>query len=409
MKSLSKLFRYGPGPSSSHTIAPSNAARSFKTLIAGREVDKIVVTLYASLAATGAGHNTDKIIIKVLEPYPCEVIFDKKTIVKHPLTFSFEAFYQGKSIKKATYASLGGGEVTSEDDPSVRESDIYPFKTFKEIVSFMRKNKVSSFKEFCLEFEDNSIDEYLSSALQKMFESVERGLQSDDYIPANNNPKLRWKRSAKTILQSGLSHKNVEFERQIKLTSYAYAVAEGSASGEEIVTAPTCGSSGVLPSILYYLYHDEKVPFEKLKDSLYLAGIIGNIVKQNASIAGAIGGCQAEIGTASCMAAAALSEIEGLSIYQIEYAAEVAMEHFLGLSCDPVDGYVIIPCIERNAIGSLRAFSAFLFAKIIAPIRRNQVSFDDVVDAMKLTGDSLASAYKETSEGGLAKILSKKN
>jgi L-serine dehydratase len=196
--------------------------------------------------------------------------------------------------------------------------------------------------------------------------------------------------------------------REILITSYAYAVAESSASGEEVVTAPTCGSSGVLPAILYYCYHDQHVPFETVKDALYSAGIFGNLVKQNASIAGAIGGCQAEIGTASSMAAAALCAMEGLSLYQIEYAAECAMEHFLGLSCDPVDGYVIIPCIERNGMGALRAYDAYLYAKYIAPLRKNQVSFDDVVEAMKLTGDSLASAYKETAEGGLAEILKKK-
>ncbi len=164
-------------------------------------------------------------------------------------------------------------------------------------------------------------------------------------------------------------------------------------------------SSGVLPAVLYYLYHDQGLPFEKVKDALYGAGMFGNLVKQNASIAGAIGGCQAEIGTASSMAAAAFCELKGLNFSEQEYAAECAMEHFLGLSCDPVDGYVIIPCIERNGMGALRAYDAYLYARFISPIRMNVVSFDDVVGAMKLTGDALTSAYKETAEGGLAKIL----
>jgi L-serine dehydratase len=336
------------------------------------------------------------------------VVFDAKTRVVHPLSLCFEGFQGPEMVLARHYASLGGGEVTSTDDESVCEKDIYPYRNLEEIKAFMAEHKIATMKEFCLRYEEPSIDGYLSDALKRMFACIEKGLRESDYIPANDNPRLHWKRCAKGIYESALKITDEGARREMLLSAYAYAVSESSASGEEVVTAPTCGSSGVLPATLYYAYHDLHLPFDKVKDSLYTAGIFGNLVKQNASIAGAIGGCQAEIGTASSMAAAALCELNGLSMYQIEYAAECAMEHFLGLSCDPVDGYVIIPCIERNGMGVLRAYDAFIYAKYISPLRKNQVSFDDVVEAMKLTGDSLTAAYKETAEGGLAEILKKK-
>jgi L-serine dehydratase len=408
MKSLEKLFRYGPGPSSSHTIAPAIAARSFKHLLDPLSVDSVTVTLYGSLALTGIGHGTDHSVQSSLLPYASTVIFDTQTRVHHPLSLSFEAFKDGKSVLCKHYASLGGGEITSEDDLSVIEKDIYPFRNLEEIKEKMAAECIPDLKTFCLLYESPSIDAYLSDALKRMFACIEKGLTQSDYIPANDNPRLHWKRCAKGIYETALKIPDGDAKREMLLSAYAYAVSESSASGEEVVTAPTCGSSGVLPATLYYAYHDLHLPFARVKDSLYTAGVFGNLVKQNASIAGAIGGCQAEIGTASSMAAAALCELEGLSLYQIEYAAECAMEHFLGLSCDPVDGYVIIPCIERNGMGVLRAYDAFIYAKYISPLRKNQVSFDDVVEAMKLTGDSLTAAYKETAEGGLAEILKKK-
>jgi L-serine dehydratase len=408
MKSLSKLFRYGPGPSSSHTIAPSIAARSFKRLLSDISFDRIQVILYGSLALTGHGHKTDNAITSALAPYPCQVVFDTKTRVIHPLSLCFEAF-QGPSLVLARhYASLGGGEVTSTDDESVCEKDIYPYRNLEDVKAFMQEKGLSNLKDFCLLYEEPGIDEYLLDALKRMFAAVERGLSCEDYLPANANPRLHWKRCAKGIYHSAEAIADPEAKREMLISAFAYAAAENSASGEEVVTAPTCGSSGVLPAILYYEYRVKEVPIEKIRDALYTAGLFGNIVKQNASIAGAIGGCQAEIGTACSMAAAALCAIEGLTLYQTEYAAECAMEHFLGLSCDPVDGYVIIPCIERNGMGALRAYDSYLYARYIAPLRKNQVSFDDVVAAMKLTGDSLTSAYKETAEGGLAEILKEK-
>lgn len=405
MKSLSKLFRIGLGPSSSHTIAPSIAASCFKRFLDENEPVEVEVTFYGSLAATGIGHHSDKAVKEALLPFSSHILFDPHTEVAHPLTMGFSATKKdGTNISK-TYVSLGGGEVFSPDDPDANELDVYPFQSLKDVRMYMKNEGIKTWKEFCLRFEKPEIDDYLEDALKHMFSSIEKGLAARSDIPANGNPRLHWKRSSGLIYERAKNIEDKDAQREILLTAYAYAVAESSASGEAIVTAPTCGSSGVLPAVLYYLYHDQGLPFEAVKDALYGAGMFGNLVKQNASIAGAIGGCQAEIGTASSMAAAAFCELKGLNFSEQEYAAECAMEHFLGLSCDPVDGYVIIPCIERNGMGALRAYDAYLYARFISPIRMNVVSFDDVVGAMKLTGDALTSAYKETAEGGLAKIL----
>lgn len=404
MKSLEKLFRIGEGPSSSHTIAPGNAAASFKRLLSS-EVTSVHVILYGSLALTGVGHGTDTSIKKNLLPYFSYFSFDTKTKVQHPNEMKFVAMKGDKALFERTYDSLGGGEISSPDDPAVNERDIYPFRTFDEIKEYIQKNHLSDMKEFCLRFESISIDAYLGKVVDVMFSSVRNGLSASGKIIANGNSRLQVTRKASDIYHNALTIQDSEARRTMILSSYAYAVSEGNACHEELVTAPTCGSSGILPAVLYYAYHDLGISKEKIKDSLYLAGMIGNIVKQNASIAGAIGGCQAEVGTATSMASAALCYLDDLSLYQAEYASECAMEHFLGLSCDPVDGYVIIPCIERNGIGTLHAYDSYLYAKYIAPLKKNQVSFDNVVSAMKLTGDALASAYKETALGGLAHIL----
>jgi L-serine dehydratase len=409
MKSLLCLFRYGPGPSSSHTIAPSLAAKSFARLIKGQDGNLIKVTLHGSLALTGKGHGTENAIKEELKPYSCVFIRDIHEDPSRPNAFEIALYKDDKLVNEKHYLSLGGGELVSDDDISVNERDIYPFHNLVEINDYMSKNHLDTYRDFCHDFEDKDIDERLLDLLKKMFLSVERGLSLEGAIPANNNPRLQLKRTAKSIYNKALSIADPAEKREMLISAYAYSVSESNACGEEVVTAPTCGSAGVLPSLLYYEYHDLGVDIYKIRDSLFTAGIYGNLVKQNASIAGAIGGCQAEIGTASSMGAAALSSINSLSLHQSEYAAECAMEHFLGLSCDPVDGYVIIPCIERNGMGALRSYDAYLYAKYIAPSRRNQVSFDNVVEAMKLTGDSLSLAYKETAEGGLAEILKDKD
>ncbi len=405
MKSLRHLFRVGRGPSSSHTIAPYNAALSYRKLLSGMKFDRIQCILYGSFALTGVGHGTDSVIREALEPYKVDFLFDTKTKARHPNEMTLIAYYEDKAVLKRTYDSLGGGEIYSPDDESVNEYDIYPFRSFEEVKNYMKEHHLRTIKDFCLLFENKGIDEYLMECLDVMFLSVENGLRSQGKIPSNQNPRLQLTRVAGQIHDKALSISDREEKDKLLITSYAYSVSEGNACHDRLVTAPTCGASGILPAVLYYQYKEKGIGKEKLRDSLYVAGLFGNIVKQNASIAGAIGGCQAEVGTATSMASSALCYLDSLSLYQMEYAAELAMEHFLGLSCDPVDGYVIIPCIERNGVGALRAYDSYLYSKYIAPIKKNQVSFDNVVSAMKLTGDALLDAYKETALGGLASIL----
>lgn len=406
MKSLRCLYRVGPGPSSSHTLAPYCAAIRFKSFLLS-PLSSIRVTLYGSLALTGKGHRSDNAISNGLYPRDREVIFDVLSPVNHPNTVKFEEILDKKVLQSKIYLSLGGGELFSPDDERVSEKEIYPFNSLKSIKREIREKGLSSVKEFCQRYEDEHIDEYLDLILKEMFASIDRGLSREGTIIANGNPRLRIVEVAGKLYEKASKMKEEEGRKEMLLTAYAYAVGEENACGENVVTAPTCGSAGVLPAVLYYLHHNQGVPLSTLRDSLYAAGVIGNLVKQNASISGAVGGCQAEIGTASSMAAAAYCSAMGLSLHEVEYASEVAMEHFLGLSCDPVDGYVMIPCIERNGIGAIRAYTSYLYAANIACIRENKVSFDEVVEAMKVTGDSLEVAYKETSLGGLAEILRK--
>ncbi len=408
MKSILNLFRVGYGPSSSHTVAPTIAARSFLKKIAGLEGNDILVTLHGSLAFTGVGHGTKLAIESVFDKYNVKFNLNlDKNDDALPNTFEI-ALLNGKDlIFRCTYRSLGGGELYSEDDTSVNEEEIYPFKDLNEVKDYLDSHDFKSIKDFCLAYEKEDFDKTMVSIAESMINSVEKGLQEEGKLPCNDNPRLNWERSAKRLFERARNIEDKSEKRTILLTSYAYAVGESNASFEEVVTAPTCGASGVLAAILYYAYKNEGYSFRKIVDALYVAGLFGNVVKQNASIAGAIGGCEAEIGTASSMAAAALCFLHDLSLHQQEYAAECAMEHFLGLSCDSVDGYVIIPCIERNGVGALRAYDSYLYAKYVEPIRDNQVSFDNVVKAMKITGDALSADIKETANGGLAKVLKK--
>lgn len=408
MKSITNLFRIGFGPSSSHTVAPTIAARSFLNRIKGKKGNHIEVTLHGSLALTGEGHGTRLAIASVLKNYPVHFHLNlNKDDPSLPNTFDLVFYRDDEVVEKCSYRSLGGGELYSKEDTSLNEKEIYPFSNLEEVKTFMKESDISSVKEFCLRYEEKGTEERMKEIARAMLDSVKKGLSEEGVLPANENKRLHWVRSAKRLYEKSLQIQDEQEKRTIALTSYAYAVSESNASLEEVVTAPTCGASGVLASVLYYAYNDLKIPFSKIVDSLYVAGLFGNVVKQNASISGAIGGCEAEVGTATSMAASALCFLFDLSFHQCEYAAECAMEHFLGLSCDSVDGYVIIPCIERNGVGALRAYDSYLYAKYVEPIRDNQVSFDNVVKAMKLTGDSLSSDIKETANGGLAKVLKK--
>lgn len=401
MESIKDIYTFGPGPSSSHTIGPYKASLDFISNLKDKDNIRIEVTLCGSLALTGKGHLTDKIIIDTLKDYKVRVIFNYKIEgLIHPNTMEFIAFNnKNEVIKECTYFSVGGGKI-DKNTLNSNEIDIYPFNSFDEIKDYMTVNKIDSLNELVDKFEDKDINEYLNKSIDIMLNSVEEGLSKEGVLPG----KLEIHRVARELYKNSINLDGYEKVCML-LTSFAYAVSEVNASGGMVVTAPTCGSAGIIPAILYYEEKYKKLDRNILINSLKIGGLFGNIAKKNASISGARSGCQAEIGVASAMGAAIISYINNLSLYQIEYASEVALEHFLGLTCDPVLGYVQIPCIERNGIGVLRSYNSYLYAKNIAPLRKNRVSYDEVIKAMKETGDDLNSDYKETSEGGLAKLI----
>lgn len=395
LTSMKTIYKYGPGPSSSHTMGPYKAALEFKTRL-NKDVDFIDVNLYGSLALTGRGHKTDTIIQQALKEYKVNFNFDIKTKTVHPNTLSFcVRFIDGSKVEEV-YLSLGGGSIKRAEDSFIDENEIYDIDCFKRLYDV---TKGSTIKEYVIKTEGKDILPFLDDVLTKMFESVERGLITEGYLA----DKLKVKRVAVEVNKEARECSDDD-SHLLKMASYAYAVAEENTGAGMIVTAPTCGSAGVLPSVLYYLYHDKKVAREELIEGLIMAGLVGLIVKHNATISGAVGGCQAEIGTATSMAAAALTYIESKNLQAVEYAAELSMEHSLGLTCDPVGGYVAIPCIERNVVGSLKAYESYLMTKYVGKTRKNSISFDEVVYAMAETGNSLPQEFKETSLSGLANV-----
>lgn len=401
METIRKVFKIGPGPSSSHTIGPYYIAKDF--IKNNKDLDEIEVYLYGSLALTGKGHGTDKIIEKTLKDYKCSIHFEKTfNGIEEPNTIDLVGKKQGQEIVRSRYYSIGGGEIIKQGD-KISRKEIYPFSTFDGLKNFLTKNNISDLAKVVDIFEDDSIDDFLRKIFNQMISEIESNIDKVGFLPGN----LGTKRVAKEIYEKALICNDFFEKRVLYITSYAYAASEGNACGDIVVTAPTCGSCGILPAILYYEYKHNKVPKSRIVNALKVSGLLTNFIKKNASISGAALGCQAEIGSASSIASAALCYLNDLNIYQIEYASELALEHFLGLTCDPVNGYVQIPCIERNGVGALRSLIAYIYAKDIAPYRKNKVSFDEVVKAMKLTGDSLSKDYKETSIGGLAKIITK--
>lgn len=395
MKSIKEIYKIGNGPSSSHTMGPKRAILYMQDKY--KDADYFKVTLYGSLAYTGKGHLTDKIIIQAVAPKKVDVIFDKKEKnIKHPNTMDIIAYKEEKDIGKIRVYSIGGGSINIEGEEAKEEKDIYPQTKFETIFEECKKKNISLL-EYIYEIEGEEIKYYLKEVLDTMIKGVKEGLNEEGTIPG----KLQIPRKAKAIYNKKIDNETENFKRTRLLTSYAYATNERNASGEVIVTAPTCGASGVLPAVLYYLKENENIKEEKLIEGLAIAGLIGNIVKENASISGAECGCQAEVGTACSMASAAYSYIKGNSIDIIECAAEIAMEHHLGLTCDPIYGYVQIPCIERNAVAAIRAIDSANMAELLYKDRK--ISFDLVVETMYETGKDLRSHYRETSEGGLAK------
>lgn len=396
MESIRELFKIGKGPSSSHTMGPERAANIIKKRFG--ENAEYVVDLYGSLSMTGKGHLTDYIIHETLGEN-CQVNFCEETLPFHPNGMVFHIYQDGELKDDITAYSVGGGSIVweGEDDFSLSRKNVYREKNLKEILETLDRNAYS-FYDYVMEHENALFVDYLYEILDTMFDSVERGLKREGTIPG----KLQLPRVAKQMYTQAINLPAGSERETLILSSYAYAVAEENASGQTIVTAPTCGSSGVLPAILYYCYKQLNVEKPRLIKALAVAGVFGNVIKNNASISGADAGCQAEIGSACAMGAALYAWILGLNNSLIEYAAEMGLEHNLGLTCDPVGGYVQIPCIERNGYAALRAIDCAIYAKNLGYVRKNKVSFDAVVNVMKNTGHDLNKAYKETSLGGLA-------
>ena len=399
MKSIKSVYKIGNGPSSSHTVGPYHAARLF--LDRFPDADEVSVILYGSLAYTGEGHGTEKAIKNAI-PF-AEVFFDRDTKeLPHPNTMLFIALRNGMEIGRKQVFSIGGGSVRFENEPSDDEREVYPQNSFSEICGLC-KDKGITLTQFIYQNEDASLKEYLRTVWLAMQDAVCRGLQADGILPGG----LGVARKAKLLFEKRCYNESADVTMNRVIAAYAYAVSEENADENIVVTAPTCGGCGVLPAVLYYMQTDRGFPEEEILDALAIAALIGNVIRSNASISGAECGCQAEIGSACSMTAAALASLFGLNIDQIEYAAEIAMEHHLGLTCDPVNGLVQIPCIERNAVAAMRAISAVNLARFLYETRK--ISFDEVIATMYRTGKDMNEKYRETSHGGLAQIYREKS
>ena len=395
MQSLKELYKIGNGPSSSHTMGPKKAAEQF--LIRAPKADSYRVTLYGSLASTGKGHLTDIAIRAVLEPIaPVEILWRGDIVHEfHTNGMLFEAIQNGIVADSWLVYSVGGGSIASPDMPYEIKNDIYPMSHIEDILRWC-DSEGKTLWEYVGECEDNDIWDFLDEIWTAMRRTLDNGLNNDGVLPGC----LKVARKAGTYWVKSKEY-GTNVSNRSRLYSYALAASEENASGGEVVTAPTCGSCGVLPAVLHHLEKLNDYRRIRILRALATAGLIGNIAKTNASISGAEVGCQGEIGVACAMAAAAACQLMGGTPAQIEYAAEMALEHHLGLTCDPVCGLVQIPCIERNAVAAARAIDSATFA--ILSDGKHHVSYDKVVAVMKETGHNLPSLYRETADGGLAK------
>ena len=401
MKSIREIYKIGKGPSSSHTMGPERAAKFFKEKYP--EADAFRVVLYGSLSKTGVGHGTDRVIREVLSPLPCEVVFSGESPEGfHPNTMDFFAVRDGKEIGTLRVESVGGGDIRFPGQSIMDSPEVYPEHSFAEIADFCKWRYIDKLSDFVELNEGEEIWDYLMEVWQVMKQAITDGLSKEGTLPGGLNVQ----RKAKFLYEqdtTGMVPAMIEFQQ---VASYAYAVAEQNADNGTIVTAPTCGACGVLPAVLKYAQDTKGFTDQQIIRGLATAGIIGNLTKRNASISGAEAGCQAEIGTACSMAAAALAELYDQNLDQVEYAAEVAMEHHLGLTCDPICGLVQIPCIERNAVAAMRAMNACNLSYFLTGSRN--ISYDMVCRAMHETGINLNHRFRETSEGGLAKIYARR-
>lgn len=402
MKSIRDIYKIGTGPSSSHTMGPARAAVIFRG--EHSEADKFQAILYGSLSKTGRGHGTDRAIREALAPVAAEVIFSEREPedIKHPNTMDLIALRGGEELGRIRVHSIGGGDIVIEGREQEMESEeIYMENSFAEILQFCQYRYVD-LVEYIEMNEGPEIWDYLMGVWRVMAASVEEGLSRTGELPGG----LHIQRKAKYMHDHIVETKHPELVECQKVCSYAYAVSEQNADNGTIVTAPTCGSCGVLPAVLYYFRDKRKLSDMDIAHALGVAGLFGELAKRNASVSGAECGCQAEVGVACSMAAAAACQAFGYNIHQIEYAAEVSLEHHLGLTCDPICGLVQVPCIERNAVAAKRAMDAFNLSGLLCGSRN--ISFDMVVRTMKETGLHISAKYRETSEGGLAKLYDRR-
>ena len=398
MKSIKDVYKIGKGPSSSHTMGPARAMEIYVS--EHPTASEYEVILYGSLAATGAGHGTDTAISAVTDK-KVSIIFDKETAsLPHENTMDIYSVKDGKRYDKMRVMSVGGGDIEIEGRARSSAAEIYSEKSFSEIAEYCKAHEMR-LSEFVVMKEGEKIYDFLYCVWEVMKNSIHEGLTTSGILPGG----LDVERKAQHLYnQRHIDESAVTRENRI-VCAYAYAVSEQNADNGTIVTAPTCGACAVLPSVLRYMQEKHGFSDKKILDALAVAGLIGTIVKTNASVSGAECGCQAEIGTACSMASAALGELFEMGIDQIEYAAEIAFEHHLGLTCDPICGLVQIPCIERNAVAAMRAINAVSLANFLSGSRK--ISLDLVIKTMYETGKDLLSHYRETSSGGLAKLYRK--
>ncbi len=396
MKSIKYIYKTGYGPSSSHTMGPALACERFSKENPDAELYKVY--LYGSLAKTGKGHGTDSVIKKCFKGKNVEIIFDfENKALPHPNTMDIIAIKDGSEISRVRVMSVGGGSIAYENGETEIEKDNTSFSDFESIAKYCSEKNITLW-DYVKQTEESDIESYLFNVWANMKKSIENGLNDSGVLPGGLNVQKKAKH-----LYSQCHIDESEQTRENRLVcSYAFAVSEQNADGGIIVTAPTCGASGVLPAVLYYYQVKRGYTDAQIVAALGVAGLIGNLVKHNASISGAECGCQAEIGTACAMASAGLGQLFSLRIDQIEYAAEIAIEHHLGLTCDPIKGLVQIPCIERNAVAAMRAINAVNLANFLCDTRK--ISLDDVIKTMKETGINICHRFRETSEGGLAKL-----
>ena len=402
MKSIREIFKIGKGPSSSHTIGPERAAIHFRSLYPG--ADAFQVDLFGSLSKTGKGHGTDRVLREVLSPLPTEIVFrkDLPEDVRHPNTMDFTAWKDGAVLGTLRVESIGGGDIRFEGHAGEELPEVYPENSFAEIAQFCRFRGLD-LAEYVEINEGDDIWDFLSNIWDVMKQSVREGLAADGILPGG----LKVERKAKILYENPAPNEVPQVRECRIMAAYAYAVSEQNADCGTIVTAPTCGACGVLPATLFYVQQQRNLSDAQMLRGLAVAGIIGDLIKENASISGAECGCQAEIGAACAMAAAALTYLFGLSTDQIQYAAEIALEHHLGLTCDPICGLVQVPCIERNAVAAMRAMNACNLAYFLSDTQR--ISFDMVVKTMYETGISMNQRFRETSEGGLARMFNRRH